>query len=117
MTDTCIVSEPTGASTQSETTGRETPVYADLFTSRCRVTMQPYAAVTQVLAGGREAAMLRPVVKLPVTAPVVAPECRVRMIAVGPESDPALVGRVFVVRGTPVKSHATTRLLDVEEVG
>ena len=38
------------------------------------------------------------------------------VISIGPDDDPALLGRRYLVVGVPVKSYATARRLDVVEV-
>lgn len=116
MTDTVTISYETGATTQDPETGSETPVYATRFSSKCKVQSRA-VVVRDAEVGGRTAETVRAELHLPVNAPAVQPGDRAEITAVGSLSDVTLLGRVFTVQGgTPPKSLATARRLDVEEV-
>lgn len=66
------------------------------------------------------AGVSRPVVEggvhIPLSAPVPSIGWTYVVTTVGPNSDPALQGRRYLVVDVPAKSHATARRLDVVEV-
>ena len=114
MVDTCTVRYKTGRSAINETTNKEAPVYATRFTSACRVrevrTVTPDSTV-----GGRREARDETRVDLPVSAPQVFTDDQVVIDAVGPSSDPRLVGRVFVVNAPMNQTFSTATRLTVTE--
>ncbi len=114
MTDACTVTYKTGATTQDETTGREVPVYATRFTSKCKVQARS-VSVQAVEAGARMVATSTLEVHLPITAEAVEVDDVVEVTA--SVYDPQLVGQKFRVVAPVAKSHATSRRFQVEVEG
>lgn len=78
-------------------------------------------ATRTVRVGGTDRPVVEAGLHIPISAPVPAPGDRgigweYEVTAVGPSSDPALLGRRFLVVGVPAKSYTTARRLDVCEV-
>lgn len=77
------------------------------------------AADTQtrtVSVGGVERPVVEGGLHIPISAPLPAIGWEYVCDSVGPQSDPALVGRRWRVVDVPAKSYATARRLDVVEV-
>lgn len=66
--------------------------------------------------GGVERPVVEGGLHIPLTAPLPKIGWEYECTAVGPSSDPALLGRRWRVVDVPAKSHATARRLDVVEV-
>lgn len=115
MTDIVTVRYATGNTTQDPVTGSTVPEYADRFTSKCKVQARNLVA-QDAEVGGRTATTVRLELHLPVDAPAVEPGDVCEVTAVGPLSDPQLLGRKFTVVAPVGKSFATARRLEVEEV-
>ena len=115
MTDTCTVRRATGAFTTDPNTGAQTPVYADLFTSKCKVQARSLQALTAE-AGGRTATTVRVELHLPLSADPVQTYDVAEITAVGALSDVQLLGREFTIAAPVAKSFATARRYEVEEV-
>lgn len=69
-----------------------------------------------VSVGGVERPVVEGGLHVPISAPLPAIGWEFLCTAVGPNSDPALVGRRWRVVDVPAKSFATARRLDVVEV-
>lgn len=69
-----------------------------------------------VVVGGVERPVIEGGLKIPVGSPVPAIGWEYELTALGPATDPALLGRRWRVVDVPAKSHATARRLDVVEV-
>ena len=79
------------------------------------------AATRTVRIGGTDRPLIEGGLHIPLSAPVpVAGDRGIGweyvVSSVGSETDPALVGRRYLVVGAPAKSYATARRLDVVEV-
>lgn len=106
--------------------GYQVPAYADEGTTPGKVQGGTQGRDTQmryVTIGSVERPVLTGGLHIPLTAPVptagtqrgkAAWEYEVE--AVGPNDDPALLGRRFLVVEVPAKSYATARRLDVAEI-
>jgi len=115
MTDTVVVRRATGATAQDPDTGTTTPTYADLFSSPCKVQARALGALTAE-AGGRTATTVRVELHLPLSAAALETFDVAEITAVGPLSDPQLVGRKFTITAPVAKSFATARRYEVEQV-
>jgi hypothetical protein len=78
-------------------------------------------ATEYVTVGGVRRPLLRGGLHIPVGAPVPVPGDRgvgweYECTAVGPDDDPSLLNRRYLVVNAPAKSYATARRLDVVEV-
>lgn len=120
LVDTVTWERRTGLSSVNESTGRQTPAYAPLFTSPCKIRIGALGSLIPTakerLDAGREITTLRSVMHLPVTAPALLPEDMGTMTAVGANSDAQLLGRRFRVVAPIGQSYATARRFSVEEV-
>lgn len=112
--DTCIVRYKTGRTAINSTTNRETPVMATRFTSACRVR-RIVTTTGDVEVGGRREAPDQTRIDLPVSAPQVHVDDEIEITAVGPSSDPRLVGRKFIVGPPMNQTYSTATRLRVEE--
>lgn len=66
--------------------------------------------------GGVERPVMNGGIHIPISAEAPAVGWQLVVTAVGPASDPALLGRVYEVVESPAKSYATSRRLDVVEI-
>lgn len=66
--------------------------------------------------GGVERPVMEGGLHIPLSAPLPAIGWQYECVAVGPATDPSLLGRRWQVVDVPAKSHATARRLDVVEV-
>lgn len=113
MTDTVTVRRATGETAQDPNTGSTVPVYADLFTSKCKVQARNLTALTAE-AGGRTATTVRLELHLPLSAAAVQTGDVAEITAVGALSDVQLLGRKFRITAPVAKSYATARRYEVE---
>ncbi|MFG3710131.1 DUF6093 family protein [Micromonospora sp. NPDC047730] len=110
MVDACVIRRKTGETTD-EQTGVITPVYATLYTGKCRV--QQAGGATPAEAGEAYRLMLRLEVQVPMS--IVGLEVGDEVELTSSPLDPDLVGRTFFVRDLAHKTHATARRVGVEE--
>ena len=80
---------------------------------------QPYTRT--VVIGGVEVPIVEGGLHIPTSAAIPTPGERgvgweAVVTKVGPDDDPALLGRRYLVTNSPAMSHATARRLDVAEV-
>lgn len=117
MQDFGVMRRITGRTVQNED-GEEEPEFADVFTSRCKIqgTSDATPTTRTAVVGGVERPVIDAGVHLPLASPVVERGFVFEVTAVGPSSDPRLVGKRYWVESDPVKSFATARRLDVVEV-
>ena len=73
-------------------------------------------ATRYIQVGGVEVPEVQGGLHIPLSADLPAIGWRFECIAVGPNSDPNLLGRKWQVTNVPAKSYATARRLDVVEV-
>lgn len=114
MTDTVTVDRPTGRTVQDEVTGLKVPVFTTEFASLCKVQQHlKSSGASLVVEGGVLRADVDRLVHFPISAPVVLPGDRLTITAIGPTTDPQLLGVVLWVTDTAVKSYATARRVPV----
>lgn len=124
MTLTLTAYSPNGTTTNAD--GYEVQDYADEGRTPGKVQAGSQAgadtATRYIEIGGTGRPVLASGLHIPISAPVpVAGEQRgigweFLVTAVGPNDDPALLDRRYLVVGVPAKSHLTARRLDVVEV-
>lgn len=121
MVDTFVAYEPDGWTTDAD--GFRTPAYTDRGTvqGEVRGDTGPDTDTRTVMIGDTARTVLVGGLRIPVSATVpTAGEYGIgweyECVAVGQGSDPALLGRRWLVAGVPAKTHATARRLDVAEV-
>lgn len=119
MQDRGVMRSPTGHAVIDDN-GQEIPSYADEFTTRCKVagastggTDPTYATVT---VGGVQRSLITAGVAIPVGSPTCKRGWVFEVTAVGPSSDPRILGRKYLVHNDPASSFKTARKLDVVEV-
>lgn len=115
MVDTCVVRYATGLTEQDPDTGAEVPVYADRFTSKCKVQARTLV-VRDAEVGGRTSSTVRLELHLPVGSPAVETGDVAEIVGVGALSDLQLLGRRFTIAAPVAKTYATARRYEVEEV-
>lgn len=129
MQDTAQARRPTdstGEDSTSDDNWLETPTFDALFETRCKVTGGSRAsadvAVRMVNVGGVERPVIEGGLRVPIPeAGSLAADLREGdqfvITAIGPATDPSVLGAVFQVDGFGGKSWATARRLDVVQVG
>ena len=116
MLDTAEIRRKTGNMTQDPDTGSETPEYAAVFTTACRVSVGRGLAVRDAEVGGRTIAETTREFHIPVDSPEVLPDDVAVMLTVHATSDPTLEGATLTFAGSAPGSQTTTRRLQVEEI-
>jgi hypothetical protein len=115
MVDTCTIQRVTGESTGAG--GVITPTYSTTYSGACKVQQQTGMSARPDEAGEAALLMVTRSVHLPVSASTdVKADDVITITAIGDGSDPALVGKVFVVKGEAAKTYASARRVSVEEV-
>lgn|GEM_PF-4771470 len=112
MTATVRVEYATGRTAQSESTGKQVPVYATRFESVAKFQTNSLAT-GDVESGGRREVTETLQVHLPVSSPQVLTDDVV--VCLTNPTDPRLVGRRFVVGAPTNKTYATATRLNVKE--
>lgn len=117
MVDTVTVSyvDPDAEPVQNPETGSTEPVYAQRFTSKCKIQTRNLQARAEEV-GGRTATTVSVELHLPIGAPAVEVGDVCEVTAVGSLSDIQLLGRKFKVVAPVAKTFATARRLEVTEV-
>jgi hypothetical protein len=111
MTDACTSRRQTGTA-YDDNTGATTPTWDDLYAGPCRMK-EPNARAGSSTVGEAEVLLQQPEIHLPMSADLHRPGDRITITASA--SDPASVGRVFIVRAVPAHSQATARRYGVTE--
>jgi hypothetical protein len=110
MVDACTIRRQTGT-TSDDFSGTDTPVWASVYSGKCRV-QQGIAQAAEQDAGEDFQLELRLIVQLPIAAVGFEISDEVTITV---SQDPDLVGRVFLVRDLFHKTDATARRLGVTE--
>ena len=119
MLDQCTVYYKTGETTQDETTGKQLPVMAVRFVSKCKVQSRSRLGdsfVSSRQGGGREIVHVDIDIHLPVSAPAVSSDDQLVMTGIGPLSDTHLLNRRFRLVAATTKSYASSRRMPMLEV-
>ena len=116
MTDTVRVERATGTQTMDPDTLEMVDDYATVYEDRARVQRSGQLSPHESVAGEVEFGVNALMVQLPLSALGIRKNDRVTVTAVGPLSDPDLVGLVATVQANLTKTHATKRTLVCEEV-
>lgn len=111
MTDACTSRRESGV-TYDDNTGATTPSYTALYAGPCRLH-QPNARASRTSAGEASVLLQQPEVHLPVSASMLRPGDEITLTASA--TDPAAVGRVFIVREVPAGTQTTARRYGVTE--
>ena len=115
MADTVLVERANGGVTTDPVTLEETPTYDTVHTGPGRV-QRPGTQPSETVAGEVEFGVSLVYVQLPLSVTGIRRNDRVTVMALGPDSDPDLLGLVATVQANLTKSHPTKRTLVCEEV-
>lgn len=116
MRDTVLVERYNGGFTRDPVTLEDTPTFDTVYDGPGRVQRSGQLSPHETVAGEVEFGVNALMVQLPLSAAGVKKGDRVTVTAVGPVSDPDLLGLVATVQANLSKSHATKRTLVCEEV-
>jgi hypothetical protein len=109
--DTCLIERLTGSTDQE--TGRVTYTATTVYTGQCRLKLAS-AVARPLTVGEAQVFTQHPTLSLPAGTTGVQIDDVVTITA--SELLPALVGRVFHVRGLPGASHMTAARFEVMEI-
>jgi hypothetical protein len=115
MFDTVLVDRATGTHDDPVTLETVTD-YVTVYEGRGRVQRSGQLSPHESVAGEVEFGVNALMAQLPLSATGIRKSDRVTVTAVGPLSDPDLLGLVATVQANLTKSHATKRTLVCEEV-
>ena len=115
MVDAVLVERTDGTTIDPDTLA-EVLAWVPVHTGKARIQRPGSLAPRDVVAGGYEFDERALIVQLPLTAAGIASGHRVTVTAVGPLSDPDLIGLVATVQANLTKTHPTKRTLVCEEV-
>ena len=116
MVDRIVVDVPSGTTIDPDTLA-EVPTYgAPIYDGPGRIQRSSALSPHENVAGGYEFGVGTPVAQLPISAAGIPRGARVTVTAVGPGTDPDLLGLVATVQANLAKTHATKRTLVCEEV-
>lgn len=110
MVDTCVIKRITGSVTDPNS-GVITPTTSTIYTGPCRV-QQAQAQGNPQDIGEAFLVIMRHEVQLPVTVTGLQEADQITITA---SADPDLVNRVFTIRDTFHKTHASSRRVQVIE--
>jgi hypothetical protein len=111
LRDTCTVRRQTGTG-YDDATGVTTPTVTVLYDGPCRMK-QPNASASTATAGVADVLLQTPEIHLPMSADLLKPQDEITIT--NSTSDPASIGRVFIVRAVPAHANATARRYGVTE--
>lgn len=112
MTATVRVEHATGRTAQSESNGKQSPVYATRFESVAKFQTNSLAT-SDLESGGRREVVESLQIHLPVTAPQVHADDVI--VCLTNPTDPRMVGRRFIVGAPMNKTYSTATRLNVKE--
>jgi hypothetical protein len=115
MVDTLTVEVPNGTTLDPDTL-EEVPAWAPVYEGPGRVQRPGALSPREDVAGGYEFGVKAILAQLPLTATGITAGARVTVTALGPLSDPDLLGLVATVQANLTKTHPTKRTLVCEEV-
>jgi hypothetical protein len=115
MVDTLTVEAPNGTTLDPDTL-EEVPAWTSVYEGPGRVQRPGALSPREDVAGGYEFGVKAILAQLPLTATGITAGARVTVTALGPLSDPDLLGLVATVQANLTKTHATKRTLVCEEV-
>lgn len=117
MVDTVLVESWDGVTvTTNPTTLAEEPAWVEVLTSPARIQRTNALSTSEPVVGGVEYAVDAFIAQFPLGATGIVKGHRVTVTAIGPETDPDLLGLVGTVQANLTKTHPTKRTLVCEEV-
>lgn len=115
MVDAVLVERPDGTTLDPDSL-EEVPEFTSVASSQARVQRPAALSPRESLSGGFEFGVNTVLVQLPLSVTGVSKGDRVTVTALGPTTDPDLLGMVATVRANLTKTHPTKRTLVCEEV-
>lgn len=115
MQDTGRIRRPNGT-TLDATTLAQVPAYTNIWTGPCRVQRSGALSPSNSAAGGYEFGIKSVIAQLPIASTGMRRGDVFDVTAIGPVTDPTLVGLTATIEADLSKSHATKRTLVCEEV-
>jgi hypothetical protein len=115
MVDTVTVEAPNGTALDPDTL-EEVPAWTPVYEGPGRVQRPGALSPRDDVAGGYEFGVKAILAQLPLSASGITAGARVTVTALGPLSDPDLLGLVATVQANLTKTHPTKRTLVCEEV-
>lgn len=116
MVDTVLIEADTGDVTSDPVTLEDVPVYAEVYAGMGRIQRTGALSSRDDVTGDFEFGVDAVLVQVPLSATGVKRGHRVTVTALGPQSDPDLLGLVATVQANLTKTHPTKRTLVCEEV-
>ena len=115
MVDTLVVEHQTGTTVDPDSLA-EVPTFSEVYSGKGRIQRSGALSPSDQVAGGFEFGIGTPLAQLPLSATGIRKGDRVTVTAVGPLTDPDLLGIVATVQANLTKTHPTKRTLVCEEV-
>ena len=115
MQDTLAVERQSGTTLDPDTLA-EVPAYVPVYAGPGRIQRPGALSPRENVAGGFEFDVRAVLAQLPLSAVGILAGDRVTVTAVGPLTDPDLLGLVATVQANLTKTHPTKRTLVCEEV-
>ena len=115
MQDECTVDRATGETTLDPVTLEEVPVFAPVYSGKCRIQRADHQP-SDIVSGQVEFGISTVFAQLPLSATGIKRGDVVTVTAIDPTTDPDLLGMVAAVRANMTKTHPTKRTLVCEEV-
>ena len=115
MVDAVLVERQSGTTLDPDTLA-EVPAYVPVYSGPCRIQRPGALSPRESVAGGFEFDVRAVLAQLPLAAVGILAGDRVTVTAVGPLTDPDLLGLVATVQANLTKTHPTKRTLVCEEV-
>ncbi|MGV8883456.1 MAG: DUF6093 family protein [Rhodoglobus sp.] len=112
MTTTCTIKRATGDTITDPDTLEEVPVYATIYTGKCKVR-QKGNTVKDAAIPGAVLALQTLELSLPVTLSADVMTGDVVTVTANP-LDAALVGKQFTIKGQQAQTYATARRYEIE---
>jgi hypothetical protein len=116
MVDTLLVEVDTGEVDTDPVTLAETRVWAEVYAGPGRIQRPAALAPREQVVGGYEFGVRELLAQVPLSAAGIQAGMRVTVEAVGPLTDPDLLGLVATVQANLTKTHPTKRTLVCQEV-
>ena len=116
MVDACTIRRATGETTIDPVSLADVPVYAVVWSGPCRVQRSGALAPSEQSPGGYEFGLNSVLWQLPIASTGIRRGDVAELDAIGPVTDPALLGLVATVQADLTKTHPTKRTLVCEGV-
>jgi len=116
MTDAVRIEGLTGDVVRDPVTLEDTPEWATVHEGPARIQRTAQVSPSEQVAGEVEFGINAVIVQMPLAAVGIKKGHRVTVTALGPQSDPDLLGLTATVQANLTKTHPTKRTLVCEEV-